>query len=773
MMASGGSHKPNVIIISPATSGGGSTEQTWNPEFPAGAPLSPTGTPQLVYSQDSPERHDYGDSGTALQVVPTPKITPIAFLRALRRRWLLAVTVGLILGTVSGVGLWFVRPAQYTSHALLRISPAQTRVLPNNSANDSAEEKNYQKTQVALIKSRPLILAALRSKDASQWELIRGRPDPAAYLESELQVNFLEGTDIVRIALSGLNPAELPKVVNAVKAAYVDEVVNVERNRQLALLNQVEKIYSSSEERILAKRETLKRLADTLKTSDSSALTLKQKIALEEYATLQKELATVSSQLRAIQVKLLVQESSIQSPDNFGGFATLVESELDRDEQIHKNMLEVERLEELIERDKQYLNPQVMTDHARKRAMELKVAKAAAAKIRSERESAVTERVRRRLREQAQNQVAQTKQEKAILEKQKKALEDEVALKVRDAEIIGKTSFELEMKRAEIEQSENVIKSLRAERERLGVEIQVNKERVSTLYDAETPIAPNRSVQLQLALAGGIGIFLLSLGGVSYWELRAQRITGGEEVVQELGMRVIGSLPALVDRSKKPSGTHSPDGDALLVESIDSIRTMLLCDQSSGCHRVLMVTSAKNGEGKTTLASHLATSIARTGRRTLLIDGDLRRPSVHRMFEAEAKPGLSEVLAGDMEISDAIAPSAFEDLSLLQAGHKARESIPALAQGRIRELLDALRMQFDFIIIDSCPILPVADALLLGKNVDAVLLSVRPHVSQTHLVWSARERLNRLGIRTLGAVVSGAQTRSHDYVYQYFLESTS
>jgi succinoglycan biosynthesis transport protein ExoP len=160
---------------------------------------------------------------SAPPAIPVVKLTPVAILRALRRRWLLGTTLGLLLGSLSAVGLWFVRPAQFTTYALLRISPGQTRVLPESSADQrSGDDQNYQKTQVALIKSRPVIRGALRNPAALQTELIRQQPDPVVWLEGELQVAFLEGSDIARIALTGRIPADLAVLVNAVKDAYLE-----------------------------------------------------------------------------------------------------------------------------------------------------------------------------------------------------------------------------------------------------------------------------------------------------------------------------------------------------------------------------------------------------------------------------------------------------------------------------------------------------------------------------------------------------------------------
>jgi capsular exopolysaccharide synthesis family protein len=168
-----------------------------------------------------------------------------------------------------------------------------------------------------------------------------------------------------------------------------------------------------------------------------------------------------------------------------------------------------------------------------------------------------------------------------------------------------------------------------------------------------------------------------------------------------------------------------------------------------------MVTSAAEGEGKTTLASHLAGSLARAGRKTLLIDADLRQPAVHQLFETPLQPGFSEVLLGEVEVADSIQATTIDGLSIIAAGQWDREVIQSLARGGMEGVFDKLREEFDFIIVDSHPVLAATDALLIGQHVDAVLLSVLKQVSQMPRVYTACHRLTALNIRVLGAVVNG------------------
>src|SRR5262249_51241559 len=146
--------------------------------------------------------------------------------------------------------------------------------------------------------------------------------------------------------------------------------------------------------------------------------------------------------------------------------------------------------------------------------------------------------------------------------------------------------------------------------------------------------------------------------------------------------------------------------------------------------RVVMVTSAVSGEGKTTLASHLASSLARAGRRTLLIDSDLRRPATHQLFEVAPQPGLSEVLLGEVTVGEATQATAVNGLSMMPAGQWDRDVLQALARDGIQKVFAKVKEDYEFIVVDSHPVLLANDALLIGLHADAVLLSLLRDVSQ-------------------------------------------
>jgi capsular exopolysaccharide synthesis family protein len=180
-----------------------------------------------------------------------------------------------------------------------------------------------------------------------------------------------------------------------------------------------------------------------------------------------------------------------------------------------------------------------------------------------------------------------------------------------------------------------------------------------------------------------------------------------------------------------------------------------------------MVASGVSGEGKTTLSSHLAQSLAQAGRRTLLIDCDLLHPIAHELFDLPLQPGLCEVLRGEFDLSTALVPTTVPDLTLLSAGRYDRQISQILANGWMEQLLANLRREYEFIILDTCPVLSVANTLLIGQHVDGVILSILRDMSQTPRVSATYQRLATLGIRVIGAVFNKARSDVYGY-YGYY-----
>jgi capsular exopolysaccharide synthesis family protein len=160
-------------------------------------------------------------------------------------------------------------------------------------------------------------------------------------------------------------------------------------------------------------------------------------------------------------------------------------------------------------------------------------------------------------------------------------------------------------------------------------------------------------------------------------------------------------------------------------------------------------------------------SLAAAGRRVLLIDADMRRPAVHKVLGLESKPGLAELLTGLAMLTDVTQTTKVAGLHLVPAGTYTREAAAMLSTERWSNILKESAVGYDFVLVDSPPILPVADALAIARNVDGVLISVMQDLSRYGAVQTACQRLSMVGAKVLGVVVSGVTTQGGYYYYYY------
>jgi capsular exopolysaccharide synthesis family protein len=197
------------------------------------------------------------------------------------------------------------------------------------------------------------------------------------------------------------------------------------------------------------------------------------------------------------------------------------------------------------------------------------------------------------------------------------------------------------------------------------------------------------------------------------------------------------------------------------------VRTSLYFSVNGAKHKVVQVTSPNMGDGKTTLATNLAVSIAQSGQRVVLVDADFRRPRVHKVFGVSATTGLASVIAGDADLTDAIRPSGIDNLFLLPCGPIPGNPAELLTQPRFQELLEVLRDRFDFVLIDTPPLLLVTDPCVVAPRVDGVILTVRVARHGRPQAERANEILATLGVTLLGVVVNGVGRRGGRSGYGY------
>jgi capsular exopolysaccharide synthesis family protein len=257
-----------------------------------------------------------------------------------------------------------------------------------------------------------------------------------------------------------------------------------------------------------------------------------------------------------------------------------------------------------------------------------------------------------------------------------------------------------------------------------------------------------------LAAIGGL---VLGGGSVVLFEYLRDRLSTADEVPQRLGLRVIGTVPRISRSRKRPNDGH-------VAECVDGIRAVI-SQTGREAPKVILVTSAVEHEGKTTFAAQLAASLARSGKRTLLLDGDLRHPNVHLALGLDLRSGLPELLRGEVRHDEAVQPTSIDGLFAVTGGSCDYAAITALSRPETAAAIKHYRESFDEIVIDAGPVLAFADVLLLGQLSDVALVVTMRDVSRMPLVTSAVDKLRSVGVRVLGCVVNGVADASQRRLY--------
>lgn len=282
---------------------------------------------------------------------------------------------------------------------------------------------------------------------------------------------------------------------------------------------------------------------------------------------------------------------------------------------------------------------------------------------------------------------------------------------------------------------------------------------------AALPRQPSAKQPLRLLLLGLLGGLGLGIGAAVLREHASQVIETEQQVAAITGLPVLGSIPTAPRQPGAPAGDEAPaifvathDPHSLPADACRAIRTAIECHSLDNPLRTLLVTSPAAHEGKTTVLLNLALAFVESGRRVLVIDADLRRPSIHRALGIPNEGGLADMLQ-----KGAAWPEGFhrvtEGLECLPSGIKPQNPGSLLSSRHMAKLLEQARERADLVLIDSPPVLAVSDCLPLTAQVDGVLLVTRFGVTERRSLERAKALLEKVGARLVGVVLNGLSAR--------------
>ena len=362
-------------------------------------------------------------------------------------------------------------------------------------------------------------------------------------------------------------------------------------------------------------------------------------------------------------------------------------------------------------------------------------------------------------------------------------LHDALEKQKQEENKLNESAIEFSLLKRDLDTNRQLYEGLLEKLKEAGVSAGLRSNNFRIVDVARVPTAPvepniprNLAFAFMLGLTSGVGLaFLLEgLDSTVRTTEQAQMISG----LPPLGMIPLGSRTAREGANAKRLVIASSKEAVELItqvrpqsqmaESYRALRTSLLLSNLGAPPKVIMVTSALPQEGKTTTSINCAVVLAQKGVRVLLIDADLRRPSIHKTLGMGPRSGLSNVLTGSATLEQAITRSPIlPNLSVLPAGTPPPNPAELLASTNMRDVLEQLRGQFDHIVVDTPPTLSVTDAVVLSPRADAIVLVIRSGQTTKQALRRSRDILMQVNAKVSGVLLNAVDLSSPDYYYYY------
>lgn len=729
---------------------------------------------------------------------------------AIRHRWVILSTVMLFLIGMF-LYLWKATPI-YTSTSRLYVEQTGPKII-NEYEGLMTRSKNYLYTQSELIKSTPIIADVVENTQIKQFKTFDDVDNLVVRIKKALDVTVGKKDDIIAVSFDSPYPAEAAQLVNSVVESYIRYHSTHKRSTISEVLGILQK------EKIKRDKELSNKFAETaeftrtngvISTDNTDGHIIFQRLATLSEALTKAQLARLSAKTDFEAIKSMADE-----PAQIGQFAAASATAgahifvNDERARLRSGLKDLEARLKSILRYCTEEHPSVKEIRAR------------IAHIKQQLDEQSTEFA---------DAYIEVMRLKWITAKQK---EDELQASFDNQRIaaqeLGIKAVDYSVLQSELKRLERLCEVLDDRIKELNVTEDVGALNISILEVARLANGPSKPRKAGLtAIALVLGL-MFGFGLASLREWLDYRLRSPEEISAILGVPVLGVVPAMLEGRRtimtqgqnvwlklKPffnkahrtvlgvllsgvskgrkmtitTASHSSDDSrnihkeknivnrgqkvrlerrSVVAEAYRTIRTAVFFGAPKDEAKTILVTSPAPGDGKSTLVSNLAITMAQAGQKTLVFDCDLRKPVQHKVFAINNEKGASSVLAGRDTIDEAIQTGPVEGLDILPCGPEVSNPSELLSSKTFAETLKNLSEQYDRIIIDSPPVGPVADSQILAAICDIVVLVLGAEKSTRRHSLQARDNLLSVGAHILGAVVNNVQCKHYRYRYGYHL----
>ena len=724
-----------------------------------------------------------GDLATA----PSPQVNPKTLLRGLTRHWWQILLIWIVV-SLPAVYLihQFVEPT-FEASSILRVTPTSWKLYQSSQPDqvDFRGAAPYLQTQIGLITSDRVFAPALASAEIVNLSTIKNSADPREFLREHMSVAIVKDAYLIRVALELPDGNQAAAIVNAVVKSYLRYNSEHERSGNSTLRTSLTEHHLEYQKQINEKREDLRDIykkgtvslqkTHRVRSNKDGDESNEQDVVTEEQSDrLAQQMLDTKLEIIKVEADLKAREDakhmSEEERREHGGV-----SDKERKQQIQEEFQKdpdvVALCEEIALADEQRQHAKRTirqgNDPARLRAEEkYKNLRVEYDKLWEEKYLEISERLKGAvLSPHGSESIDDLKRKLESLQTQRTKQADLYEKLKIEKKGVDNDTFDASFVNRQLDTLLRRDDLVNQQLKQLEFDSSQQNVRVSLVDEAVAHSGATSNKRIKYMATAPIALLFMILSLFCLLEVRAERVADPDILSTRVRSEVYALPPLPTTRAiRKLSEPEAADQVEQFIQRLDHLR-FAVCGSPSelGKGRCVLITSAIGGEGKTTLAAQLAARCGNAGMSTLLIDADLRRAALCTLLDVPEGPGLSDVLKDEATAEDVVIPVQGGTFYLLPAGNPIQDT-NRLFQGRnLGLLITQLRQLYDLIIIDSPPVLPVPDALILGRWVDGVVLAARYDISRFPQVERARRQLDNAGIPIMGTVINGMRNADSYY----------
>ncbi len=555
-------------------------------------------------------------------------------------------------------------------------------------------------------------------------------------IKEDISVEPVANSRVVKIGFLSDNPALAMKVANSIAKAYIEELVDMQME-----VSQYSIEWMSKKAAILRKKleNSEKALYNYKKkhaivTIENKLTVLPQRLSelsqsLTKAETKRKELFAIYNQVKNIKrekletIPAIVANTSIDS--------------------INKKILMADQKISELSKKYGYKHPKMITAVNELKGLKKKKYK-------------VLQDAVQTIKNKYQLAVANENSLKELLNQTK-----------FQAERLEEKSIQLGMLQRKVDTNRYLYEALIKKIKEKGITEKSQTVNVWVIEKADLPMFPAKPKKTRNIL---LGIILGLFGGVGiafFLEYLDNTVKTPEDVEEKFNIPVISTIDFLKNKNKTIVQSVLDEPSSLIAESFKGLRTSVFLSSAENPPKLLLITSMLPKEGKSSVAACLAASVAQAGKKTLLIDADMRRPAQHKNFDCENTSGLSSILAGVLQKDDSMHLTVYENFDLITAGPIPPNPSELLSSTKMKDMMNNLSASYDMIIIDSPPLVSVTDPLILSQNVDGVIIVTWSGKTTNEILRKGLKQLKEVHAPITGVVLNRFSAKKSGYYYNY------